>query len=239
MRNSLFRAVSVAALLLPAAARGQASSGTLVVALAGASAADSSLRVHVAITTLDAAARVVGGDSTARQRMVWVRQIPAGRYRVETRAIGFVPETSFVEIARGRTENISVDLRRIAALEAVTVTGSGKGHMAAFEKRRAAGKGTFLTREDLERTRRSQVAEVLRSVRGLRVDCGSGCRVRMVRATTCEPRYFINGFPSDAAILNTPLLDVAGIEIYRGPSETPGEFLGAQSMCGAIVVWTK
>jgi hypothetical protein len=240
MRTSFFRAAGVAALLLPAAAaRGQASSGTLVVALAGASAADSSIRVHVAVSTLDSAARVVRSDSTAHQRMVWINQLPAGRYRVETRAIGFVPDTSFVEIGAGRTANISVDLNRIAALEGVTVTGSGKGHMAAFDKRRAAGKGTFLTREELEKSRRSQVAEVLRSVRGLRVDCGGGCRVRMVRATTCEPRYFINGFPSDAAILNTPLLDVAGIEIYRGPSETPGEFMGAQSMCGAIVVWTK
>jgi outer membrane receptor for ferrienterochelin and colicin len=126
----------------------------------------------------------------------------------------------------------------VTELAPVKVAGT-TGHMSGFDKRRAQGKGTFFTEEDIRKSKRNQIADLVRSVRGVRVECANGCRVQMVRSTTCEPRYFMNGFPSDAGILQTPVLDVAGIEIYRGPSETPGEFMGAQSMCGAIVVWTK
>jgi hypothetical protein len=38
---------------------------------------------------------------------------------------------------------------------------------------------------------------------------------------------------------DTPIRDVYGIEIYRGPSEVPGEFSGSNAMCGVIVMWTK
>jgi outer membrane receptor for ferrienterochelin and colicin len=33
--------------------------------------------------------------------------------------------------------------------------------------------------------------------------------------------------------------EITAIEIYRGPSETPAAFGGADSACGVIVVWTK
>jgi hypothetical protein len=32
--------------------------------------------------------------------------------------------------------------------------------------------------------------------------------------------------------------EVAGIEVYRGPSEIPAEYQGADARCGAIVIWT-
>jgi hypothetical protein len=220
----------------PIAAAAQSSSGTLVVTMAG-QAAEGGTRVHVLITTLDSIPHLVRADSGTKE--LSFAALAAGRYRVETRSIGFTPDTAFVQVRDGRDANVTVNLKRaVTDLAPITVAGS-TGHLTAFEKRRAQGKGTFLTAEELRKEKRSQVSEALRSVRGLRVDCGGGCRVHMVRSTTCEPRYFMNGFPSDAGILMTPLLDVAGIEIYRGPSETPGEFMGAQSMCGAIVIWTK
>ena len=45
--------------------------------------------------------------------------------------------------------------------------------------------------------------------------------------------WFIDDFVS--------LSDVEAIEVYRGPSELPGEFHGMHSggNCGAVVVWTK
>jgi hypothetical protein len=42
-----------------------------------------------------------------------------------------------------------------------------------------------------------------------------------------------------AAIDMVHPLDVAGIEIYRGPAQTPGEFGGSNARCGVIVVWTR
>lgn len=33
--------------------------------------------------------------------------------------------------------------------------------------------------------------------------------------------------------------DIEGIEVYRGPSELPGEFMGPDSRCGVIAIWTR
>jgi hypothetical protein len=34
-------------------------------------------------------------------------------------------------------------------------------------------------------------------------------------------------------------MDVAAVEIYRGPSETPGQYLDSNAKCGVILIWTK
>ena len=33
--------------------------------------------------------------------------------------------------------------------------------------------------------------------------------------------------------------DVEAVEVYRGPAETPADFLSSNSRCGVIVIWTK
>jgi hypothetical protein len=36
-----------------------------------------------------------------------------------------------------------------------------------------------------------------------------------------------------------PASDLAGVEIYRRPSQLPARFGGAMSACGVIVLWTR
>lgn len=113
------------------------------------------------------------------------------------------------------------------------------GPLASFERRKDQGRGAFITRKQIEETKVTTLADMLRTVKGVKVFCEVTCVVRMTRAGNCSPAYFLDGFPAgeiDAA--NLPLLDIAGVEIYRGPSETPGEFQNSESMCGAIAVWT-
>ena len=45
----------------------------------------------------------------------------------------------------------------------------------------------------------------------------------------------LNEPPDIGAFLVT---DVAGVEIYRGPAETPTQFSGPNATCGTIVIWT-
>jgi hypothetical protein len=58
----------------------------------------------------------------------------------------------------------------------------------------------------------------------------------------CETQYFLDGA---AVAAGTPVLDnlapnnVAGIEVYRGASETPIQFDYGRASCGAIVIWTR
>jgi hypothetical protein len=219
----------------------QTETGGVVVTVGKTSVpASQSLHIVMTMTTADAAARIIRADSNDDRSPFTLSQVPVGKYRIEARALGYRPETTFVTVAAGNTDKVALELSHVdVELAKVETMGTNKGHLVDFERRRRSGKGTFLTAEDIAKKGQHSIGESLRGIRGLRVECQSTCSAQMIRSTNCEPNYFVNGFPTDGQALSTPILDVAGIEIYRGPSETPGEFLGSNSMCGAIVIWTK
>ena len=122
------------------------------------------------------------------------------------------------EVARLR-EEIAALPRRVAVIEA-----------------KLAG-----TRAQIEKRNPATIADLMRMVPGLRVDCrGVVCRVTSLRGgRNCVPAYYMDGIPTDpAAVWMTPPKDLEGIEIYTGPSETPPE-LEHRASCGAIVLWTR
>lgn len=111
---------------------------------------------------------------------------------------------------------------------------------AEFEQRRQRGMGAYLRWEELRA--HASVGEALRRVRGVRLQCNQQtfeCFVRMARTPQCQPTWFIDGVEVRSFHENTPIRDVYGIEIYRGPGEIPGEFSGSNAACGVIVMWTK
>ncbi|PYO97750.1 MAG: hypothetical protein DMD60_05890 [Gemmatimonadetes bacterium] len=115
-------------------------------------------------------------------------------------------------------------------------------HFADFERRRQSGMGAFLTQEHIERANTASLVDVLVTVRGVQQIClANQCVAKMVRSPPgCYPQYFLDGRESSAYFARlTPPQDVKGVEIYRGSSETPGEFQGSNSGCGVIVIWTK
>lgn len=60
-----------------------------------------------------------------------------------------------------------------------------------FERRRAARRGEFVTREEIERHGLATLGDLLRTVPGLRMVCGrGGCSIRMTRWGGCRPFYF-------------------------------------------------
>ena len=84
--------------------------------------------------------------------------------------------------------------------------------------------------------------DVLATVRGVKQVCVSNeCVAKMVRSPPgCYPQYYLDGNESSSYFARlTPPQDVKGVEIYRGSSETPGEFQGSNSGCGVIAIWTK
>jgi hypothetical protein len=170
----------------------------------------------------------------------------AGMYLLHVRAVGYLAASSRVELTEGEVLHQLVEMALLPIdLPEIVVQGKRRGpgtRFAEFESRRGRRIGYFITREEIESRNAATLADILRTVRGVRAVCdGSGCTVRMSRAPTgCEPQYFVDGFPSSPyAGANMPLLDIEGIEIFRGASETPAEFLGAESGCGVISIWTK
>jgi hypothetical protein len=113
---------------------------------------------------------------------------------------------------------------------------------ADFERRRHSGMGYFITQEQIERSGAATLVDLLARVRGVEQICISNdCVAKMIRSPPgCYPQYFLDGVESKPYFArNTLPEDIKGIEIYRGASETPGEFIGSNSGCGVIAIWTK
>lgn len=111
-----------------------------------------------------------------------------------------------------------------------------------FEARRERGLGAYFRWDELYNKGYNSVGDALRTVRGVRVRCDQSsfeCYVVMARTPQCRPTWWIDGIEVRSFQENTPIRDVYGIEIYRGPGEIPGEFGGSDAACGVIVVWTK
>jgi len=166
-----------------------------------------------------------------------------GTHTLEISAVGYASATWPVVLAPRQVLTHEFELTLLAyQLPEVVVKEKGLRRFAGFERRRQAGMGYFLTREQIERRDPATLVDVLVTVRGVQQVCLSNdCIPKMVRSPPgCYPQYFIDGIESTAYFArHTPPHDIEGIEIYRGSSETPGEFEGSNSGCGVIVIWTK
>lgn len=111
-----------------------------------------------------------------------------------------------------------------------------------FEQRRRTGMGAYLRWDDIEQRGFSSVGDALHTVRGVRMHCNQQtyeCVAFMSRTPECPPAWWIDGIQVHSFQESTPVSDVYGIEIYRGPGEVPAEFSGSTAACGVIVIWTK
>lgn len=121
---------------------------------------------------------------------------------------------------------------------------------AGFHERAGHGFGHFVTEAHIRTRNARVVTDALRGIPGVTV-APSAARsgsyeIYMARAqgrlrsARCPPKVFLDGIVTSVDFDDylTPA-DVAGIEIYRGPAETPAQFGGAESDCGVIVIWTK
>ncbi len=191
---------------------------------------------------VDATRREVSISSQGR---FVLSKLGAGAHRVEIRAIGYRPhlleltlvedqvlEREFAMVFTGeRLSDIAVEARNSKLLP----------RFADFERRRVNGMGTYVTRDEIKSRGYTRMADALRTVQGVRVNCGPvDCSIHMVRsAAGCFPTYYVDGRLARSFAESTAISDVQGIEVYRGGSQTPGEFAGDGAMCGVIVIWTR
>src|SRR2546425_1105409 len=171
----------------------------------------------------------------------------AGTYILEVRAIGYGVTSWVLRLSEGELVDYVFELEPIGVdLEPIVVEGRPgyfQRRMQEFEERRRSGRGIFITHDQIEASHAATMADLLRGVPGVRLNCRSGvCTAQMTRTARgiCVADWVIDGVP--ASMSSTPHLPVVGIvavEIYRSPSEAPAEFLKADSQCGVIAIWTK
>lgn len=119
-----------------------------------------------------------------------------------------------------------------------------------YERRRERGIGNFITRKDLEKLNTSSPSDAFRRLPGMRfVSVSGGMGVRFMSSIGlrgagrggCVPTIWLDGQAAPGMEIDEIRAgDIHGIEIYRGASTIPAQFVkGGLAQCGAIVVWTR
>lgn len=146
----------------------------------------------------------------------------------------------------------------LAPLEVVGRSVDPSPFLDDFRRRMRSGLGTYITRAEIERRRPMYVTDLLRDIPGVQLQTsGSGGRpiVQISRAVgqPCSTRIFVDGMLLNPTMMTPrgPRSDVfriddivspgsvEGIEIYRGLSSAPPEFLTGDAQCGVIAIWTR
>jgi hypothetical protein len=174
------------------------------------------------------------------------QNVTPGLTAIEIKQIGYEPGVFDVRLpATGVVEGIfPLDFNGFD-LPAVVVEARADALMprySDFEHRRHLRLGAYLRWDELHKAGFASIGEALRTVRGVRMQCDQQrfeCFAHMVGSPQCEPTWYVDGVEVHSFHENTPISDVYGIEVYRGPGEVPAEFGGSNAACGVIAVWTK
>lgn len=194
-------------------------------------------------------------------------ELAARHYHLVVRALGYVPARRDIRLGEGDTLRMSLTLSQSGrALDTIIISGKAaeRGRLIEFERRRIqnAGVGRFISPEQLASQRNRKLSDVLRTTTagielvrlssgGTAVATGRGSgAVNSNAARVCFMQVFVDGArlfsPSAVGPSIAPpniddfgLEDVAAVEVYLGPAQTPVEFGGSEAACGAIVLWTR
>ena len=184
-------------------------------------------------------------DATGR---FFFPDVPPGRYELSVTRIGYTTFKDSLTIDPGASLDLAIRIdEKAIALEPLTVTvRSRRLERAGFYDRQRASPGSFVTRADIDKLNPSLTTDLLRNVRGVRLQpraIGRGFTV--LGRGNCRYRYFIDG------VRISPGFDlddfdwqaIEAMEVYRGTSETPPQFsntmMGDPAACGVIVIWTR
>ena len=199
-------------------------------------------------------------SETNRQGQFVLSGIPVGAYELSVRSLGYAPLVHPVVVSRGVTTEIEiglvpdpVEMEPIVA----TATRSRRLEVKGFYERKHWGElvsgGTFFTAADIDRRNPVLISHMIADLSGIRLDCGirrDSCRIMNMRGASgfapggCRMRIHLDGVPLGGGRGNTlddfvRPVEIAGIEVYKGPASLPAEFSGSDSGCGVVAVWTK
>jgi hypothetical protein len=205
--------------------------------------------------------RAAGRRTDEAGRFEFVVNRP-GPYRLRAIAASYRENTT-PQLQLGDHSVVAVEIRLdpdvilLAPLEIIARSAPrGSPVLANYQARLRAGIGIFLTRADIERIRPVRVTDALASVPGIYLAGGGAGHARVVyvsraRGGACPAQIYVDGFhvnrSSPLGDAGPPLAvddvvmpgSVEGIEIYRGVSTVPAEFMGPQAHCGVVAIWTR
>lgn len=181
-----------------------------------------------------------------------LKAVPQGLYEVTFSHIAFGEQSTLLLVEAGNGYELDVTLsEQPIPIEGVTVTLRSRAmarSLAQVEFRMGHNKhlgGIYLTRSDLELRGEQPLSSILRSIVGVGIrKFGHEYMVGLGRGCRGNPGFFVDGVRVANRLELLPLdmiptMNIEVIEIYKGPASLPAEFGGADSQCGAIVIWTR
>ena len=257
----------LAALLLAAPAASPAQQGAVQPPGVGIHVVDPSDRpIPGARVIVVGSGEGVSGDSG------WVRLpgVAPGRVFVLVTRIGYRPTEFSLEVPATGGLEVDVELEPApVAVQGVTAVARPEVRllqMGGFYRRREAGRGSFLTREEIEKSGAIRASEVFRRIQGVRVvpTSGDNYKLQSVRYGTslserssrsrtgnprqegggnnfvCDMLVFLDGMQSHLeSIDDVHMQSLEAVEVYRGPSQVPPEYNQMNAACGVVLLWTR
>ncbi len=237
-------AASLFAHFVPAALAAQA-------ALSGVVREDSSKRaVRGVEIVIQASNKIATTDTGGEFRLTGLAH---GTHIVLVRAIGYRPIMLRAYLVTNDT--LVVDLRIVKApvqLAPLEVTASAvPPGLDAFEERRLAGFGKFVDWTTLRRSEHRRTSDLFREIQGVRIKYDRHGRPFLSSTRgDCPMQIYLNGIviykpTGGPGAMTPPIIDewnisnLDGIEVYRGPSETPAIYGGTGGNCGTVLLWTR
>lgn len=200
---------------------------------------------------------------TASDGMFSFPFLEPGDVRFRVTMLGYADAEDEVPVAGGQVVEVEVTLEvQAIALEPITVTAVRQAlpplpGMAELEERIMSGWGQFILEDQIRLRSPTRVTDLLYET-GVQV--GSNGRSIIMRRSGCAPSVYIDdvkvtrcprgghvfyggtcnpaGEAAEAVNMLDPIL-IHAIEVYRGPGETPGQYLDSDARCGVILIWTR
>src|SRR2546425_7784554 len=114
-------------------------------------------------------------DSTGRFAHVGLK---SGPYLLQIRAVGYAMSTWVINLGTGEAVDQDFEMAQAAySMDTVTVEGKPglmERRMQDFERRRKAGRGVFITEEEIRHENATTVSDLLRMAAGVQTVCNHG-----------------------------------------------------------------
>ncbi len=180
-------------------------------------------------------------DAAGRFRLP---RVAAGTRQFQVVALGADPVSNVVDVAVGRTSELTVKLEPRTTLAPATVTGTAFIRRVAggLSERRKSSFGSFLDSADFIGQGTTRTA--FEGIAGLVVRSEGRNYILVLKESAvreCQANLFIDGERAHDHerlwMLNPG--DIKAVEVYKRISVVPPEFSVLRSTCGSVAVWTR